>query len=99
MMPECNRDADSEVKRRWNRRIQLKAVISLIMICQMIVLHQSTAPCKEEEDEGKEQDVVLQLHQGVEIDPVVVVPPVVVPPVVVPGEGGVVVTKDQIGKS
>lgn len=60
----------------------------------MIVLYQSTAPCKEEEDEGKEQDVVLQLHQGVEIDPVVVVPPVVVP-----GEGGVVVTKDQIGKS
>lgn len=43
-------------------RIQLKAVISLIMIRQMIVLHQSTAPCKEEEDEGKEQDVVLQLY-------------------------------------
>lgn len=48
-------------------RIQIKVVISLIMICHMIVLHQSTALFKKEEDEGKEQDVCIIVRCNFEI--------------------------------
>lgn len=43
-------------------RTQIKILISLIMICHIIVLHQSTVLCKEE---GEDQGVVVPEEGGV----------------------------------